>query len=53
MGAAPRADLLGADAGLADSRKLYGCDDRLLDYKQALFDHLVGRWQDLFNTVFL
>jgi hypothetical protein len=46
------ADLLGADAWLADSHKLYGCHDRLLDHKQALFDHLVGRWRDLFNVSF-
>ena len=46
------ADLLGADAGLADSHTLYRCHDRLLDHKQALFDHLVGRWRDLFNVSF-
>src|ERR1700688_2481961 len=26
--------------------------DRLLEHKQALFDHLVGRWRDLFNVSF-
>lgn len=46
------ADLLGADAALADSHTLYRCHDRLLDHKQALFDHLVGRWRDLFNASF-
>jgi hypothetical protein len=46
------ADLLGADAALADSHKLYRCHDRLLAHKQALFDHLVGRWRDLFNASF-
>ena len=46
------ADLLGADAGLAEIHKLYGCHDRLLAHKQALFDHLVGRWRDLFNASF-
>jgi hypothetical protein len=46
------ADLLGADAGLADSHKLYRCHDRLLAHKQAVFDHLVGRWRDLFNASF-
>jgi transposase len=46
------ADLLGADAGLAESHKLYRCHDRLLAYKQAVFDHLVGRWRDLFNARF-
>jgi transposase len=46
------ADLLGGDAGLAESHKLYRCHDRLLDHKQAVFDHLVGRWRDLFNASF-
>ena len=46
------ADLLGADAALADSHTLYRCHDRLLEHKQALFDHLVGRWRDLFNASF-
>src|SRR4030081_18923 len=43
------ADLLGEDAGLAEIHKLYRCPDRLLVHKQAVFDHLVGRWRDLFN----
>jgi hypothetical protein len=43
------ADLLGEDAGLAGIHKLYRCHDRLLVYKQAVFDHLVERWRDLFN----
>jgi len=46
------ADLLGADAALADIHTLYGCHDRLLEHKQAVFDHLVGRWRDLFNASF-
>ena len=46
------ADLLGEDAGLAESHKLYRCHDRLLEHKQAVFDHLVGRWRDLFNASF-
>jgi hypothetical protein len=46
------ADLLGADAALADSHKLYRCHDRLLVHKQAVFDHLVERWRDLFNVSF-
>jgi transposase len=46
------ADLLGVDAGLSESHKLYRCHDRLLAHKQALFDHLVGRWRDLFNASF-
>ena len=43
------ADLLGEDAGLAEIHKLYRCHDRLLVHKQAVFDHLTGRWRDLFN----
>ena len=43
------ADLLGEDAELAEIHKLYRCHDRLLVHKQAVFDHLVGRWRDLFN----
>ena len=46
------AELLGADAGLAEIHKLYRCHDLLLEHKQALFDHLVGRWRDLFNASF-
>src|ERR1700674_2117040 len=46
------ADLLGADAALADIHTVYRCHDRLLAHKQAVFDHLVGRWRDLFNACF-
>jgi len=46
------ADLLGADESLADSHALYGCHDRLLAHKEALFSHLVERWRDLFNVAF-
>jgi len=46
------ADLLGADAALADPHVLYGCHDRLLAHQEALFSHLVGRWRDLFNASF-
>lgn len=45
-------DLLGEDAGLAEIHKLYRCHDQLLSHRQALFDHLVGRWRDLFNASF-
>jgi transposase len=45
-------DLLSADSSLADLHKLYGCHDLLLEHKQALFDHLIGRWRDLFNLSF-
>src|SRR5207245_3509770 len=46
------ADLFGADFGLAEIHKLYRCHDRLLEHKEALFDHLVTRWKDLFNASF-
>ncbi len=46
------ADLLGADAALADIHTLYACHDRLLEHKEAVFDHLVNRWRDLFNARF-
>jgi transposase len=50
--ASAMADLLGEDFGLVESHKLYECLDLLLPHKQALFDHLTGRWQDLFNAKF-
>ncbi len=35
--------------GWRKSTSWYRCHDRLLVHKQAVFDHLVGRWRDLFN----
>src|SRR6266478_3188922 len=35
-----------------DEHVLYDCHDLLLEHKTALFDHLVGRWRDLFNVSF-
>ena len=52
FGNSAMADLLGADFGLAEAHKLYACHDRLLEHKDALFAHLVGRWRDLFNASF-
>ena len=46
------ADLLGADLAVADIHKLYACHERLLAHKDALFEHLVARWRDLFNASF-
>jgi hypothetical protein len=46
------ADLLGGDFSVADTHKLYGCHDRLLAHKTALFHHLTQRWRDLFNASF-
>ena len=45
-------DLLGEDAALAESHKLYRCLDKLLEHKEALFTHLKGRWRALFNPRF-
>jgi transposase len=45
------ADLLGLEA-VIDDNLLYDCHDLLLEHKTALFDHLVGRWRDLFNVSF-
>ncbi|HEY1874843.1 MAG TPA: IS1634 family transposase [Steroidobacteraceae bacterium] len=45
------ADLLGMDR-VIDEHALYDCHDLLLEHKSALFDHLVGRWRDLFNVSF-
>src|ERR1017187_10346626 len=44
-------DLLGTHSAI-DSHTLYACHDLLLEHKAALFDHLVGRWRDLFNVSF-
>jgi len=52
FGRSALADLLGADFSLAESHKLYACHDLLLKHKQTLFEHLVGRWRDLFNASF-
>jgi transposase len=46
------ADLLGSDFRLAESHRLYECDDLLLKHKGALFTHLTERWKDLFNAKF-
>lgn len=45
-------DLLGVGFALAEIHKLYACHDRLLAHKDALFEHLVARWRDLFNASF-
>jgi hypothetical protein len=46
------ADLLGGDFALAEIHRLYECHDKLLKHKTALFDHLTGRWKDLFDASF-
>jgi Transposase DDE domain len=45
-------DLLGEDDALGAKDTLYRCLDLLLAHKQALFDHLSARWQDLFGVEF-
>src|SRR3954451_11595580 len=52
FGKSAMADVLGADFGLAQAHKLYACHDRLLEHKEALFSHLVGRWRTLFSVEF-
>jgi len=46
------ADLLGEDFALAQKDNLYRCLDKLLEHRQALFQHLRGRWEDLFGVKF-
>jgi transposase len=44
------ADLLEEDFGLAQKDNLYRCLDKVLEHRPALFQHLRGRWQDLFGV---
>ena len=46
------ADLLEEDFGLAQKDNLYRCLDKLLAHRAALFQHLRGRWEDLFGVKF-
>jgi len=45
-------DLIGADYSLVEKNALYRCLDKLLEHKEALFNHLRQRWQDLFAASF-
>jgi transposase len=45
-------DLLGEDFSVAEKDTLYRCHDRLLKHKDELFEHLKGKWEDLFGTRF-
>jgi transposase len=45
-------DLLGQDYALVEKNALYRCLDKLLAHKAELFNHLRGRWQDLFGARF-
>ena len=38
--------------GLAETTRCMRCQDKLLEHKTAVFDHLTGRWRDLFNARF-
>jgi len=44
------ADLLDEDDRVAQSDTLYRCLDKLVAHKDALFQFLKGRWQDLFGA---
>ena len=44
------ADLLGGDFGLAEIHTLSATLDHALPLKEKLFDHLRGRWADLFGA---
>jgi transposase len=46
------ADLLNEDFALAEKNNLYGCLDKLLGHRPALFKHLRQRWEDLFGVKF-
>lgn len=45
-------DLLGDDFGMGAKDTLYRCHDRLLEHKEALFQHLRGKWHGLFGAKF-
>ena len=45
-------DLLGEDFRVVGKDTLYRCHDRLLEHKDELFQHLRGKWQDLFGARF-
>jgi hypothetical protein len=46
------ADLLDDDFRLAAKDTLYRCHDRLLDHREALFNHLKERWAGLFGACY-
>lgn len=45
-------DLLGEDFRITGKDTLYRCHDRLLEHKEALFQHLRGKWANLFGANF-
>ena len=46
------ADLLEEDFSLVQKDNLYRCLDKLLPHRDALFQHLRARWEDLFGVKF-
>jgi transposase len=46
------ADLLEEDFSLAEKDTLYRCLDKLTAHREGLFQHLRGRWEDLFGVKF-
>src|SRR4030095_772 len=46
------ADLLEEDFSLAEKDTLYRCRDNLTAHREGLFQHLRGRWEDLFGVKF-
>ncbi|HEX3880782.1 MAG TPA: IS1634 family transposase [Bryobacteraceae bacterium] len=44
--------LLGVDFAVAEKDRLYRCLDRILEHRQALFQHLQQRWKQLFDAQF-
>lgn len=45
-------DLLGEDFSIAEKDTLYRCHDKVLRHRNELFQHLRGKWEDLFGTRF-
>jgi hypothetical protein len=45
-------ELLGEDFAVAEKDRLYRCLDRVLPHKDALCQHLAGRWKTLFDAKF-
>jgi transposase len=45
-------DLLGEGFEMAAKDTLYRCHDKLLEHKEALFQHLRGKWEGLFGAKF-
>jgi transposase len=45
-------ELLGTDFAVAGKDRLYRCLDKILKYKEEVFQHLTKRWNDLFRAQF-